>query len=142
MKFSVTCETCGVGFTTTRASTQRPPRFCSQKCNGASRVGQPVPPRATRSFTDRLAEKFRAASGGCWEWTGGRSAAGYGMIRDEGQVVVYAHRALYQLLVGPIPEGLELDHLCRNRACVNPAHVEPVTHEENMRRAAPHRKAV
>lgn len=45
-----------------------------------------------------------------------------------------AHRVVYETVVGPVPEGLELDHLCRNRGCVNPAHLEPVTHQENMRR--------
>jgi hypothetical protein len=49
-------------------------------------------------------------------------------------VIIRAHRFAYELLVGPIPEGLVIDHLCRNRRCVNPAHLEPVTAEENWRR--------
>jgi len=48
---------------------------------------------------------------------------------------VHAHRFAYEELVGPIPEGLDLDHLCRNKTCVNPAHLEPVTRAENVRRA-------
>ena len=47
---------------------------------------------------------------------------------------IYAHRFAYELLVGQVPEDLELDHLCRNRSCVNPSHLEPVTHQENVRR--------
>lgn len=58
----------------------------------------------------------------CWEWTG-KAASGYG-----------AHRRVYEWLRGPVPEGLELDHLCRNKLCVRPDHLEPVTRAENMRR--------
>lgn len=75
--------------------------------------------------------------GPCWFWTGAKSkvplGAGYGHFHS-GERQVKAHRFAYELLVGPIPEGLELDHLCRVRKCVNPAHLEPVTHAENIRR--------
>lgn len=66
---------------------------------------------------------------------------GYGQIGCSGTVKM-AHRAVYEALVGPIPEGLELDHLCKNRLCVNPDHLEPVTHQENVKRgrAGYHRK--
>lgn len=69
------------------------------------------------------------ATGDCWEWTGGTSPAGYGKAGTR-----LAHRLVYEMLVGPIPEGLTLDHLCRNRVCVNPDHLEPVTLADNVRR--------
>jgi 5-methylcytosine-specific restriction endonuclease McrA len=77
----------------------------------------------------------------CWVWTGSCNQGGYGMLAklkpDGGQTSVGAHRVAYQLLVGPIPDGLEIDHLCRVRNCVNPAHLEVVTRLENARRGAP-----
>lgn len=69
----------------------------------------------------------------CWLWTGGRDHGGYGSARW-GTTVLKAHRVAYGHLVGPIPAGLVLDHLCRIRHCVNPAHLEAVTLEENNRR--------
>lgn len=76
-----------------------------------------------------------AGPDGCWIWTGARTTAGYGHFTlSKPRRGVYAHRFAYELLVGPIPDGLPLDHLCRNRRCVNPAHLEPVTHRENILR--------
>jgi hypothetical protein len=72
---------------------------------------------------------------GCWLWRGTLTWDGYGLFRNLGSRTG-AHRHAYQFLVGPIPEGLQLDHLCRVRNCVNPAHLEPVTAAENTRRAA------
>lgn len=69
---------------------------------------------------------------GCWVWQGAL-ARGYGYVRIAGRLY-RAHRAMYEREVGEIPDGLELDHLCRNTACINPEHLEPVTHAENCRR--------
>ena len=75
-----------------------------------------------------------AKSDGCWMWTGAVATSGYGRI-GEGARTLQAHRVAYQLLVGPIPEGLHIDHLCRVRLCVRPDHLEPVTQAENNIRA-------
>jgi hypothetical protein len=66
-------------------------------------------------------------------------AHGYGRVSYEGRME-YAHRLLYQLLVGPIPKGLQIDHLCRRRDCVNPQHLEVVSATENVRRADNHNR--
>lgn len=94
-------------------------------------VSEPLP--------DRFWRKVQKTPG-CWRWTGAIQSAGYGSIGlGEGRVGS-AHRVAYELLVGPIPPGLTIDHLCRNTWCVNPAHLEAVTHQENVRRAWAARK--
>jgi hypothetical protein len=71
--------------------------------------------------------------GPCWLWTGATNGDGYGRTEwDEGQQP--AHRVAYELIVGPIPDGLDLDHLCRVHACVRPEHLDPVTRRENLAR--------
>lgn len=70
----------------------------------------------------------------CWEWTGGKVGRGYGAAYVDG-VQRPAHRVAYEELRGPVPDGLDLDHLCRNRACVNPDHLEPVSRRVNLLRS-------
>jgi hypothetical protein len=100
------------------------------------------PPRHGRGpspspIEDRFWPKVQK-SDGCWEWKASKNAAGYGRfsvrLSLDNWATVYAHRFAYTLVVGPIPEGLTLDHLCRNPGCVNPAHLEPVTMRENVMR--------
>jgi len=75
----------------------------------------------------------------CWLWQGALNDNGYGQFsitRDGKQCKTVAHSFMYQFIVGPIPDGLQLDHLCMVRACCNPLHLEPVTQSVNLRRAA------
>lgn len=88
---------------------------------------------------ERLWSRVTISDSGCWEWQGALTA-GYGVIgrgsRSEGTVLT--HRLAYELVVGPIPEDRpHIDHLCRNRRCCNPDHLEAVTQAENNRRAHP-----
>lgn len=90
-----------------------------------------------RLLPQRIIKKIRLIPGPlldyCWEWTGYRDPDGYGKVGKDGHDRK-ASRVVYEALCGPIPETLELDHLCRNRSCVNPLHLEPVTHLVNVAR--------
>jgi hypothetical protein len=88
--------------------------------------------RLLRNLPDRL-------EGGCWLWTGARQSAGYGNLKFDGEYVL-AHRLAWETWVGPIPEGLVLDHVaergCTSTACCNPAHLEPVPQRTNVLRGS------
>jgi len=71
---------------------------------------------------------------GCWEWQGAHDKDGYGCFSVTAKESWRAHRYAYEFLRGPIPDGLVIDHLCKNRGCVNPGHMEPVEPGENVRR--------
>lgn len=86
-----------------------------------------------RPVMERFWEKVVAASEGCWEWASRRGGGGYGKFYWDGQEG-YAHRFSYLHFVGDICAPLELDHLCENLWCVNPDHLEQVTHRENLMR--------
>jgi hypothetical protein len=85
------------------------------------------------SVLERLATKFEVRDDGCWEWIAGLDSNGYGQFWVKGHNS-RAHRTVWEEVVGVIPDGLHLDHLCRNIKCVNPDHLEPVTCRENLLR--------
>lgn len=97
----------------------------------------------TMTTWDPAAGQFWASvSGGdfseCWQWIGFRTPKGYGLcslVIDGKDTTRRAHRLAYEYLIGPIPDGLEIDHLCRNTGCVNPWHLEPVTKQVNIARS-------
>jgi hypothetical protein len=128
MPFTKTCPQCLKQFTSTR------PRsiYCGRSCYRGSFV---------KTIQQLLHDRIQKTDG-CWLWLGHIAKSGYGVTSTGGYTperVMHAHRFSYLILAGPIPNGLEPDHLCRNRSCINPSHLELVTHAENMRRAATHR---
>ncbi len=108
--------------------------FCSAHYERWRRLGDPLGSKPRPTLTERIERQVdRSASDGHWVWTGARSAAGYGVVSVEGRPRL-VHRVLWMRAHGPIPEGTEIDHLCRVRECVNPDHLEPVTHKVNVLR--------
>lgn len=91
----------------------------------------------TEKWEDGLKEKFMRTISinekGCWEWTAGKTSKGYGAMYVSG-IQFSTHRISYMMSVGEIPKGLDLDHLCRNRVCCNPSHLEAVTRQINLLR--------
>lgn len=104
-------------------------RFCDKACEHAGRPD--------------VRSDYRVTESGCWEWLGRVDANGYGRTYDPNQPAgrrnTWAHRVSYELHRRPILDGLHLDHTCCNTQCINPDHLEPVTHAENMRRVAERR---
>lgn len=84
---------------------------------------------------DRFEDKVFVSPDGCWLWTGAINVDGYGKFAVK-RVARLAHKVSYQLYIGDVPNGMVLDHLCRKRSCVNPKHLEPVTHTENCHRGS------
>lgn len=114
---TATCQNCGKTFPVP-PSRVKSTKWCSRKC-----------------LAD-ISIRYRVdAITGCWLWLGAISNTGYGRLGPRYDETL-AHRVFYILYRGPIPDGLTLDHLCRNRSCVNPSHLEPVTNAENCARGA------
>lgn len=107
--------------------------WCSTHYSRWYAHGDPLAVRVRATAEERYWPKVeRREDDECWPWLGYLNRDGYGQFRGNGEVL--SHRFGYAVTVGPIPEGLTLDHLCRNRACQNPAHLEPVTMRENALR--------
>jgi hypothetical protein len=116
------CVQCGVTFNTSHVRQQ----YCTPKCSNQ---------RWRKPDAQIIAERV-VKTDGCWKWTGAHNIGGYGYLvrRDIQASAIHAHRFVYGCLVAPIPSDMDLDHLCRNRWCVNPAHMQPVTRRENILR--------
>ena len=93
-------------------------------------------PKKRSTLEELVKTRYIVNEDGCWVWTGSVKKNGYGQFKYGGRQgkMMYPHRVMYELMVGIIPSGLELDHLCRNKLCINPQHLEPVTHRENVLR--------
>lgn len=136
--------TCSVGGCTTIS---RDHGFCHKHFARLLRTGTTDDPKRP-SVAERILSRVSMGADGCWTWLGTVSPNGYGQLGDPSDRtrMAYAHRVSYETFVGPIPAGLEIDHVCHtnhptcsggpcvHRRCVNPDHLEPVTTSENQRR--------
>lgn len=132
MSWSGICARCGAAFVTRRSRGMQ--AHCSPECGYAARRESNLDPAHLLERLDLRSESAdRGYETGCLTWTGPRNNRGYGYITVDGRKVL-VHRLAYELLVGPIPTGLTIDHLCRQKDCREHTHLEPVTERENYRR--------
>lgn len=96
---------------------------------------EPMKPRPRGPAEERFWRHVEKTDG-CWNWLAAKTKAGYGQFSIGYANQVFAHRFAYELMIGPIPKGMEIDHLCFNRGCVKPVHMEVVTREVNIARSS------
>lgn len=133
-----------IGHNTDRTGKTHTPEAKAKIKAARARQTNVVGPGARSTPIERFVQFVAVDAMGCWPWTGARTANGYGAFgvgstKDNTARVVRSHRFAYEYWVGPINPDLEIDHLCNNRGCVNPDHLEQVTHKENIRRAVKRR---
>ena len=131
-----TCVACELPFTPREKDADRPyGQYCSRRCFDANYPRRPLAERFwPKVDMNGPVPANRPELGPCYVWTANRNRKGYGRIGLAGKGVALAHRVGYELQVGPIPEGLDPDYLCRNPSCVRGSHLEPVTKSENFLR--------
>lgn len=117
-------------------------RLCGTCYNRANKIKlrtgvETAPDKVRLTGTEHLERMTDMDPEACWPWPGPLSDHGYGLFLETG-TRDYAHRVVYENTYGPIPEALTIDHTCRNRACVNPGHLETVTRGETLHRAVAH----
>jgi hypothetical protein len=137
MGVEVICIICGNPFFTQISKVRKGKgKYCSRKCFGVQH-SKDLMGKETKPIIERFMSKVEKTQDGCWNWTGAVAPGGYGKFNVEKKKIrkcFNAHRWSYEHFKGSIPNGLTLDHLCRNRRCVNPDHLEPVTIGENLLR--------
>jgi hypothetical protein len=130
-KYTRACVQCGKAFRPDRAGLRRGGgKYCSQLCHGAA-VSRPVAERFWAKVNKHSGLFWNGSE--CWLWTAGCNRRGYGMFGLTSERIVLAHRFAYSITIGPIPAKLFCLHGCDTPACVNPAHLHPGTHRDNMR---------